>query len=387
MSAVELQEFYKQEFLLDPDIVFLNHGGFGATPKKVFESYQRWQLQLEREPVDFISRTGEERMAAARAVLARYLGTHPDDVVYVTNATYGLNIVAQSLRLGPGDEVLASAHEHGGVERMWRYFARHRGFTYRAQPTPLPVTTHAQYVEDFWAGVRDNTRAIFLSHIASPTALILPIEEICRRARRAGILTIIDGAHVPGQIPLDVEAVGADFYAGILHKWLCTPKGSGFLHARREVQDLLQPLCASWGVEPMNPGPSPFVDRHEWQGTRDPAAFLATDAAIAFQQEPRWAVARERCRQLTREAHGAISELTGLAPFNPPTDEWNAQMVALPLPAGTDADALLDRLFHEHQIEVSVATWGVVPKIRVSIQAYNSRADLEALLNALERLL
>ena len=215
----------RRQFLFDPNIVFLNHGSFGATPKPVFKEYQRWQRELESKPVEFLDRRFAERMAASRAVLAEYLGAQRDDLVYVTNATVGVNIVARSLDLNPGDEVLTTDHEYGACDRAWGFLAGKRGYSYVKRAIPFPIATPENFIEQLWQGVTSRTKVIFLSHITSPTAIIFPIEDICRRAREQGILTVIDGAHVPGQIHLNLEELGADFYTGNLHKWLSkTPK-------------------------------------------------------------------------------------------------------------------------------------------------------------------
>ena len=205
----------KQHFLLDPSVTFLNHGSFGATPKPVFEEYQRWQRELENQPVEFLGRRFTGLMADARAVLGEYLGTHADNLVYTQNVTISMNIVARSLELSAGDEVLTSDHEYGAMDRTWRFLAQQHGFTYINQPVSL--ASKEAFVESFWSGVTERTRVIFLSHITSPTAVIFPVAEIIQRARAAGIITVIDGAHVPGQIPLDLDSLGADFYGGNLH--------------------------------------------------------------------------------------------------------------------------------------------------------------------------
>src|SRR6202171_4908211 len=201
----------KEEFLLDPKVIFLNHGSFGACPRPVFAAYQQWQLELEREPVDFIGRRAHTLLADARAGLAVYIGAEADEVVYFPNPTTAANMIVRSLKLGPADEVLTTDHEYGAMERTWNFYASRSGFRYVRRPMPLPMTTAADFVESFWAGVTEDTRIIFISHISSPTALIFPIQEICQRARAAGILTIIDGAHAPGQLSLDMHALGADF--------------------------------------------------------------------------------------------------------------------------------------------------------------------------------
>jgi isopenicillin-N epimerase len=209
-----------REFLPPPEISFPNHGSYGARPRPVFEAYQRWQRELEAQPVAFLGRRHRDLLAEARASLAAYLGTQPDNLVFVPNTTHGINIIARSLDLKPGDEVLGTDHEYGAVQRTWRFICGQRGASYHAQPIPLPVTTPAALIEALWAGVTERTRVIVVSHITSPTALIFPVAAIVQRAREAGILTIIDGAHAPGQIDRDLEAIGADFYVGNCHKWL-----------------------------------------------------------------------------------------------------------------------------------------------------------------------
>ena len=208
----------KNQFLLDPDIIFLNHGSFGATPKPVFDTYQSWQRELERQPVEFLDRRFAERMATSRAVLANYLGTQRDNLVYVTNATVGVNVVAHSLNLATGDEVLSTNHEYGACDRTWRFLSQKRGFAYINQPISTLLTSVEDFIAQLWQGVTTRTRVIYLSHITSPTAIIFPVAEVCRRAREEGILTVVDGAHAPGQIHLDLEKIGADFYTGNLHK-------------------------------------------------------------------------------------------------------------------------------------------------------------------------
>lgn len=375
----------KRHFLLDPSVTFLNHGSFGATPKPVFYEYQRWQRELENQPVEFLGRRFPDLMRSAREALAAYLGTSAENLIYAQNVTVALNIVARSLELDDDDEVLSTNHEYGALDRTWRFLSKERGFTYINQPVDL--TSHDAFVESFWRGVTSKTRVIFLSHITSPTATIFPVRQIIQRARERNILTIIDGAHAPGQIPLDLDPLGADFYGGNLHKWLCAPKGAGFLYARPEVQHLLKPLVVSWGYEPETPGDSTFIDQHEWWGTRDIAAFLAVPEAILFQQKQGWAKVRAACHQLAVETWQRIHDLTGLAPLHPDADNWFAQMTIATLPADTDLSALKARLYDEYRIEIPVIAWNERKLIRLSVQGYNSRRDMDKLLFALKALL
>ncbi|HET6845190.1 MAG TPA: aminotransferase class V-fold PLP-dependent enzyme [Anaerolineales bacterium] len=376
----------KELFLLDSKIAFLNHGSFGATPAPVFEVYQQWQRRLEFEPVEFLGRRHNDLMRTARQAVAAFVGAAAPDLVFTQNATQALNIVARSLHLGPGDEVLTSDHEYGACDRMWRFLSRRRGFDYIRRPIRLPPISRDQLVQDFMAGVTGHTRAIFLSHVTSPTALLFPVQEICRQARDLGILTIIDGAHAPGQLPLDLAVIGADFYAANLHKWLCAPKGAGFLHARPAVQHLLEPLIVSWGYEAESPGDSTFIDHHEWWGTRDPAAFLTVPSAIEFQKGHDWGSVQLECHRLLSASLSRLSELTG-QPSLYPDDTWYLQMAAAPLPTDVSVAELQRRLFDEAAVEVPVLAWNDRKLIRVSIQAYNHESDIDRLLSALQRLI
>ena len=377
----------RQEFLLDPDVIFLNHGSFGATPRPVFESYQVWQRRLEWQPVQFLGTDIAAYLAEARQALGSYLNVAADDLVYVPNATFGVNVVARSLQLGPGDEVLATDHEYGACENAWLFMSRERGFRYARQPIPLPLASAADVVEQFWAGVTPQTKVIFLSHITSPTAMRLPVEAICARARAAGILTVIDGAHAPGQISLDLTAMGADFYTGNCHKWLCAPKGAGFLFARPEVQHLVEPLIIGWGWgegRTFTFG-SDYLDYLQYPGTNDYAAYLAVPAAIAFQAQHDWEVIRAGCRALVERAIGRINGLTGLPLLYPePVGDAYSQMAIAALPDSIDLTVMKKRLIEEFRVEIPLIRWNGRQFIRISIQGYNDENDIDALLAALE---
>ena len=370
----------RQLFLLRPDVVFLNHGSFGACPRPVFDAYQRWQLELERQPVDFLHYRSRDLLRRAREALAGYLGVDADDIVYVVNATTGLNVVARSLPLQPGDEVLTTDHEYGALDRTWRFICARRGARYVEARLPLPLESPAQVVDAIWGQVTAKTRVLFLSHITSPTALIFPVAPLLRRAREAGILTVVDGAHAPGQIPLDLGTLDADFYAGNCHKWMCAPKGSGFLYARREVQSLLSPLVISWGW------PSGFIDEQQRQGTRDIAAFLSVPAAIDFLREHDWPAVQQACHALAQAARGALEAASGLPPLSADSPAWYAQMVSVPVPLA-DAERARTRLWTEFNIEAPVTAWNGQSLLRVSIQGYNTQADVDALAAAVTRLI
>lgn len=383
MSLISQSPLARSLFLLDPDVVFLNHGSFGATPRPVFEKYQEWQRELERQPVEFLGRRFVELMRDARVALAAYVHTDVDNLVYVPNATTGLNIVARSLPLKPGDEIVATDHEYGALDRTWRFLCHKTGAVYKPQHIPLPVTTADDVVERVWQGVTPHTRALFLSHITSPTALTFPIAELCRRARNAGIISIIDGAHAVGQIPLDMQAIGADFYASNAHKWLCAPKGSAFLYARPEMQHMVEPLVVSWGYESEMPSASRFIDEQEWTGTRDIAAYLATPDAIKFCEERHWDDVRPQCHALAQYARVRVNELTGLPAICPDSTDWYMQMATMTLPP-CDKEKLKTRLYDEFRIEVPILEWQGGQFVRVSVQGYNSIKDIDRLVEALQ---
>jgi isopenicillin-N epimerase len=374
-----------EQFLLRRDVTFLNHGSYGACPRPVFETYQRWQRELEAEPVQFISRELPGRLEYVRNRLGAKLGTSGGNVVVVRNITFAMNIVARSLDLGPGDEVLTTNHEYGAVDRTWQYNLERRGATYVVQPIELPVTSAEAVVEQIWAGVTERTRVISLSHITSPTALILPVAEICRRAREAGIITVVDGAHAPGHIEIDVEAIGADFYGGNCHKWLCSPKGAGFLYARPERQELLEPLVVSAGWRAHVSRGSQFLDYFEYVGTDDPSAYLSVPAAIDFQEENNWPAVRAACHALAADTRRRAAELTGMPQICPDTTDWWGQMCVIPLPL--EVEPHLERLWGEYRIQIPIIRWNNRLFVRMSIQAYNRPEDAERLLQAIAALL
>ena len=377
------------EYLLRPEMAFLNHGSFGACPRPVFETYQRWQRELAFQPVEFLGRRLDGLLADARAVLAAYLGTQAAHLVFVPNATHGMNIVARSLHLEPGDEALLTDHEYGAVERTWRFTCGQAGASCRIQPISLPVTSADALIDQLWEGVTNRTRVIIVSHITSPTALIFPVAAICRRAAAQGILTVIDGAHAPGQIDVELDALQADFYLGNCHKWLSAPPGAGFLHARPDRQSLLHPLIVSWGWQAERPGPSPFQDYYGWTGTADPAAYLSVPAAIAFQTQHHWAEVRAACHHLASQARERIAALTGLQHICPDAEEWWNQMCSIPLPITKRAvaDALKQNLWERYQVEVPIVEWNRRCFVRVSIQAYNTPHDVDRLIDGLTHLL
>ena len=384
----------REHFLLDPDVVFLNHGSFGACPRPVFEELQRWQLAMERNPVEFLARRSAGLLRAARQRLALYLGAEVDDLVFVPNATTGVNTVAQSLAhslaLQPGDEVLTTDHEYGACDATWQHVCERAGAVYRRVPILLPFEAQG-LVARLMAAVTPRTRLIFLSHITSATALIFPVAALCAAARERGVRTLVDGAHAPGQIGVNLAELGADFYTGNCHKWLCAPKGAAFLHVRPEHQAAVHAPVVSWGYVAGDDGGSPasldayvgttpLERRLQWQGTRDIAAWLSVPAALDFLAAHDWPARRAECHTRALALQARVGARNGLQPIA--RDEDFAQMVPIPVRCD-EPEALRARLFEQHRIEVPVTQHAGQVFVRVSVQAYTSDAELQVLENAL----
>ena len=376
----------KDLFLLDPAITFLNHGSFGATPKPVFEVYQAWQRKVELEPVQFFMWEMYVHLAEARGVLGEFVGVSAENLAFVENATTGVNIVARSLPLQAGDEIIGTNHIYGACDKTLAYICRKTGAKQLIVDIPLPCSSD-EITERIWSAVTPQTKLIFLSHITSPTALRLPVEEICRRAREAGIWTLIDGAHVPGQLDLDLTAMDCDFYSANCHKWLNSPKHAGFLYVRPDLQSLIEPLVISWGFDGDRSGTgSQFLERLQLQGTRSQAAYLSVPRAIEFLQEHDWDTVRVRCHDLVNQWLAGMAKITGLPSLYADEAQYGQFATAL-LPDVGDLPAFQKRLFDDHRVEMPCIEWNGNKMIRVSVQGYNDSADIEKSLTALAQML
>ena len=378
----------KEIFLLDPEIIFLNHGSFGACPRPVFEIYQKWQRLLELQPVQFLGVDLDNYLIQARLELGGYMNCPAKDIVFIPNATHGVNIVARSIQLNPGEEILTTNQEYGACNFAWEHICSKTGAIYKQQPITLPFLSAEQIMDQLWLGVTRKTKIIFVSHITSPTSLTMPVQMICQRAHQAGILTLIDGAHAPGQLALDLASIQADFYVGNCHKWMLSPKGAGFLYARPEVQNLIEPLVVSWGYQSKytNPRESTFIDYLQWTGTKDPAAMLSVPAAIAFLEEYHWQEVRASCHELLRYAMNKIGELTGLQPLYPLDSDFYHQMGTIPIPRVKDLSELKNKLLTKYQIEIPYIEWENQQYLRLSVQGYNTLDDINQLVYALSEL-
>lgn len=371
----------KSQFLLRDDITFLNFGSFGACPRPVFERYQQYQVELEQEPVQFMTDTGLQYLQESREALGSYLNCSADDIVYVPNPSYAVNIIAKSLQLEAGDEILTTDLEYGACDRTWRYYCKKSGAVYVRQPIQFPLTTKEEFVEQFFKGLTPKTKLVFISHLTSSTGLRLPVEEICAAAKAKGLMTFVDGAHAPGQVPLDLSTLQADIYTGACHKWMMTPKGSSFLYVTKALQDRFDPLVISWGYESAAPSQSQFLDYHQWQGTRDFSAFLCIPNAINFMKAHNWWDVAKQCRELTQANAARFCTLLNAQPLCPVSDDFICQLYSTPIKT-TQPEKLHDHLLQKYKIQVPVMTHGDKVFLRYSIQGFNTQEDLDRLFEA-----
>lgn len=373
----------RADFVLRDDVVFLNHGSFGACPKVILEQQQSWIHTLEAQPVLYF-RELMHHMRTAREALATYLGAAPENLVYVTNSTYGVNVAAHAFgsMLQAGDEILTTDHEYGACDRAWRQYASSRGVRYVRVTIPMPAPSLDEITERIWSLVTERTRLLFISHITSPTGLRMPVEELCRRARMKGILTVIDGSHVPGHVPLDLAQLGADFYTGNCHKWMCTPKGSAFMWTSDAFREMLQPLVVSWGGDIPTFGDSWFVDENEFLGTRDHSPFLCVPFALEWMRQHEWSTLQDRNRELTIKGVAMLCEIAGVQSIREEGADPLLQLGTVLLPETVDVMAMKSWLYDERSIEVVVHRWLDRPMLRFSVHAHTELRDLEALVSA-----
>ncbi len=289
----------------------------------------------------------------------------------------------RSLNLESGDEILSTNHEYGAMDRTWNFYCKKSGAKYIRQNISLPVVSKEQILEEFWSGYTSKTKIVFLNQISSCTALIFPVKEICEKARELGLITIIDGAHVPGQMDLDITALNPDFYTGTLHKWMLAPKGSSFLYVKKDFQEMLDPLVVGWGYESLSPGESQFLDYQEYQGTRDISAFLCTPKVIDFLEENNWKTKAKECRQLVLDNYQRFCDLLNTKPVCPITSVFLGQMASIPVKTSNPVE-LKELLFNKYKIEIPVMPLNGNYFLRYSINAYNSQEDLDILYRALQ---
>lgn len=374
----------RRQWLIPAEVTYLNHGSFGPSPRSVLDARCQWIGRLESQPMDFFLRQMLPALDETRRRLGRFVGAGDDDLVLVENATAAMNVVAASVALAPGDEVLANDHEYGAVLRIWQRKCEQVGARLVIQELPCPIQSPQQVADALLAGVTPRTRLLVFSHVTSPTAVIMPAELICRRARALGLSVCIDGPHAVAMLPLDLAALDCDYYTASCHKWLCGPFGSGFLYAHPRARSGIAAPLLSWNTAP---GEAPsWRSDFSWLGTRDPSALLAVPMAIDFLQRVGLDAFRARTHFLARFAREELQRRLGLEPLVPDDPQWYGSMVTLSLPAG-DGPALQQALWQRWRIEIPVVTWRQRRWIRPSCHLYNAPADYLRLAEALEQLL
>lgn len=372
----------KSQFLLNPEITFLNHGSFGACPIPILENYQYWQRELEKEPVQFILKKAPIYLQTAKEAVAQFVGCDADDFFFTANPTIAINTIMRSMKLNPGDEILTTNHEYGAMDRTWNFYCEKSGAKYVRQNISLPIQSKESLLEEFWKGSTPKTKIVFLNQISSATALIFPVKEIIQKAKSLGLITIIDGAHVPGHIDLNLRELDPDFYTGTLHKWMLAPKGCSFLYVKRERQSEIDPLIVGWGYQSENPSNSQFLDYHQHQGTRDISAFLTAPAAIQFLNDHKWKEKSVIAKQLILDNYHRFCTLLGTQPICPISSEFLGQMCSIPINT-SDPVALKETLYCDYKIEIPIMKIDHGTFIRISLNAYNNPEDLDTLFDAL----
>lgn len=387
---------FADRWTLDPSVAMLNHGSFGACPRVVLEVQQRYRLQMEQEPVRFFTREREPLLDAARDSLAEFLHADSADLVFVRNATEGVNCVLRSLRFDRGDELLVTDHGYNACRNVVEYVAKCSGARVVVAQVPMPIGSANDAIEAILSVASDRTRVALIDHITSPTALVLPIQRIVEALAQRGIDTVVDGAHAPGMVPLDVAAIGAAYYAGNCHKWMCCPKGAGFLHVRRDRQEPIHPVVISHGYNTVRPERGRFHEEFDWAGTCDPTPWLCLPEAIRFLEslfEDGLGGLLRRNRELAIAARHLLCEAVGAE--LPCPEEMLGAIAAIPLwhDASSEKDALLshpvhNRLLEEFGIDVPVYYWPDAPHLwtRISAQAYNSQDQYQRLADALRKM-
>ena len=396
-----------ERWALDPGTVFLNHGSFGACPREVLAAQQALRERLEAQPVRFLARELEALLDGSRAELAAFVGADPDDLAFVPNATAGVNTVLRSLRFAPGDELLTTDHEYNASVNALRFAAERDGARVVVATVPFPIRSPGQAAEAILDRVTPRTRLALLSHVTSPTALVLPVETLVPELLRRGVETLVDGAHAPGMLPLDVAALGAAWYTGNAHKWLCAPKGAAFLHVRRDVQAAVRPLSISHGANSRRTDRTRFRLEFDWSGTFDPTPYLCIPAAIravGALAPGGWPEVQASNRRLALQGRDALCTALEVPP--PAPDEMLGSMAAVLLPGDPspstalsplDDDPLQVALRERFGIEVPVLPWpqtrttdgAALPRrlLRISAHRYNTPAQYDALAAALAELL
>jgi isopenicillin-N epimerase len=382
---------FQELWSLDPEVTFLNHGSFGACPKAVLAVQQKLRSQLELEPIRFFGREWEPLLDNARNKLAEFIGADSQDVVFVNNATTGVNSVLRSISFSSEDEILTTNHEYNACRNALDFIASRTGARIVVAQIPFPIDSPQQVIAAVMERVSPQTRLALLDHITSQTGLIFPIQQLVNQLQQLGVDTLIDGAHAPGMIALNLPEIGATYYTGNCHKWLCAPKGAAFLYVQRDQQSKIRPLTISHGANSPRTDKTRFQLEFDWTGTDDPTAYMCIPDAIAFMGSllrGGWSELRQRNHQLVLEARQVLCQALGVLP--PCPEEMIGSMAVIPLPTAWENShfmAVHDDLFDKFGIQVQVIPWHESPRLllRISAQIYNTPEQYTYLAKALLR--
>ncbi|BAZ69972.1 MAG: aminotransferase class V-fold PLP-dependent enzyme [Pelatocladus maniniholoensis HA4357-MV3] len=386
VSCLNLQSSsFKNLWSLDPKVTFLNHGSFGACPITVLSFQQQLRSQLEQEPLRFFTREWELLLDAAKNKLAAFVGADVEDLVFVPNATTGVNAVLRSLIFHPGDEILTTNHEYNACRNALDFIASRTGAQIVIAQIPFPLDSPQQVVEAVIEQVSPQTRLALLDHVTSQTALIFPLQQLVQQLQARGVDTLVDGAHAPGMLSLNLREIGATYYTGNCHKWLCAPKGAAFLYVQRDKQPQIRPLTISHGANSPRTDKSRFQLEFDWMGTDDPTAYMCVPEAIAFLGSllpGGWDELRQRNHQLALQARQLLCETLQVLP--PCPEEMIGSMAIIPIPivlSNRNFLSIRDELFDRFEIQVQVVPWQETPKllVRISAQIYNTIEEYEYL--------
>jgi len=381
----------KDWFMIDTKSVYLTHGTFGGCLKVAFDNKIKWQQKIESDPFDFLNNHAVNELEYSRNILGEYLNCNHNNLVYFPNPSTALNAVIKSLKLNAGDQVLTSNHEYGSLDRTWQYYAESKGYNYEHINIDIPYNDKSLFLNAFSNAINGKTKIIYLSHITSSTGLVFPVKEICQIARENNILSIIDGAHAPGQIEVNISDIKPDIYVGACHKWMCSPKGASFLYASQTIQNLIEPLVISWGWKSETPGKSQFLDYHQYQGTNDISAYLTIPEIVNFFKEKKWGDVQKKCHNLVLDFLN--NNMTALEPCSTNPNHL-AQMLSFKINKKSHLVKKIfdnpleiieaqNKIYNYNKIRIPIILWNKEVYSRLSIQAYNNPNDLNRLLDML----
>tara|TARA_B100001029_G_scaffold174915_1_gene175628 strand:- start:34 stop:1185 length:1152 start_codon:yes stop_codon:yes gene_type:complete len=377
----------KSHFLLDSEIVYLNHGSFGACPKFIFNDYIKIQKELEKNPIKFLDNDIQYKVKRSQIALSKFINCDEDDIVFFPNPTTAMNEVFRSINLKIDDEILSTNHEYGALNKAWDFITLKTGAKYIQTKIPIPLHSHIDFINRIESKINKNTKVIFLSHITSSTGLIFPVKEIIELAKKYGIISIIDGAHVPGHINLDISKLNPDIYTGTCHKWMLSPKGVSFLYVKKEIQNQIDPLIISWGYANEKVERSSFQDEHLWQGTKDISPYLTISKTLEFREKHNWENISNICKKRIIEFGVEIKNKLSLKPLCSLDSKFLGQMLSFDLNLPVSKLNQVLNILRANSIVIPIFEWENKLLMRISLNGYNSEDDIQRLLLALNKII